>query len=491
MVSAPVPAARLAGNLLLVGAWLVLSRPTLAWLARTFADEASRTNGVLLAVAMVVLLVRAAPTIRWNVLASPPRARLMPLLVLGGGGLAQAMKAFLWDLNLVAAMAFIVGSHGLVGLYLPAARWRRGVVAVLAIVALLPFGPHLDAFLGFPARSATAHLVHATLAGLGVRVHSAEAIVILENGIADIDLPCSGVRGLWVGAIFFLALTWLDRRALGARWLATALAFAGALFGANFVRVLILVLLGHVARLPAIASLMHVPLGVFGFAAACALAVLLVRRLPAHAAVTSDPAVGRPLGLTVLAPVALLLLLATFTTTGAPRSATVATVALRWPASWQTAPLGLDRNETRLFAQHGARYAGKWRFQAGDATGTLIVVVADSFRAHHAPEICLASAGHTLEGTRREELGPGWPARIVDLDGGRATAVSWFQSRRHTTDSLMRRTLAELAEGDARWALVSVLFDRPAALDPATRTLLTRLHATIATALAPSARKGT
>jgi exosortase O len=476
------------GNALLVGAWLALSRHTLGWLLRRLAAPDARTNGILLAAAVLILVIRARPALHLRGLAQvQPRAHLLPLALLVLCALAQAARIWLLGSNLLASIAFAVGTYGLLGLYLPPLRWRRGFVAVLAVVALLPFGPHLDAFLGFPARIATAHLVQKVLAAFGVWVQSAEDIVILENGVAGIDLPCSGVKGLWVGALFFLVLTWLERRALGGRWLLAGLAVLTALVTANFLRVLLLVVIGFACRQPALAALVHLPLGVFGFVAACGVAVLALLRLPAHGQEQrASAATTRPLGFGLLPLLALLLCLAGRSVPDDTRARAVGPAEMHLPQAWRITALPLEHEEAGLFTHHGVQQAGKWRFQAGTAAGTLLVVVADSFRAHHAPEICLAGAGHRIDGVRRAALRLGRPLHIIDIDGHRATAATWFQSARTTTDSLMRRTLAELLDGEQRWALVSVLFDGPTGLDASTRSLLEDLHAAVATSLASS-----
>jgi exosortase O len=480
-----------AGNVLLVLAWLWLSRSTLAWLARCFVDASARTNAILLALALLILLVQARSTVSLRALVlAEPRLRLLPLGLFVSCALAQVFRSRLLDSSILASASFVVGTHGLAGIYLTQTQWRRGWIAVLVAVALLPFGPHIDAFLGFPARVATAHLVRNLLGAAGVAVQSADAILIFENGVADVDLPCSGVKGLWVGGVFFLALTWLEKRSLGWRWLAAGFASLTALVAANFLRVLLLVSLGFACRQPALATLVHLPLGVFGFVMACALAVVLVRRLPARPADRpGDAALERPLGLGALPLLGMLLGLATLGTGGTqPRGFALAEIRL--PAAWSLTPLPLEDKESRLFERHLAQQASKWRFRLGQREGTLLVVVADSFRAHHAPEVCLASAGHKIDGVRRELLAPGLPIRLIDTDAYRTSIATWFQSASTTTDSLLQRTLAELLHGDRRWALVSVFFDQATSLDAETSTLLQQLHAAVSDSLIAPARKG-
>ena len=489
------PAVTAVANVLLVSAWLWLSGPTLGWLGRRLADPSNRTSGILLAAALLILLARACG--RFDLGATihgAPSGRLVPLVLLVLCAFGQFLKVRLFDSNLLAAMGLVVGSHSLAGLYVSAQRWRRGWVFVLFAMALLPLGPHLDAFVGFPARIATARLVEQVLRACSVPVQSAEAILILENGVANIDLPCSGVKGFWVGGIFFLALTLLERRALGLRWLLAGLAFVSSLALANFLRVLCLVVTDLALGRPALANLIHLPLGVFGFVISCALAIVLIRRLVEPDPGRPEPAVARAGGPAIGLTGLLALMFALLSIARSSERSAVATihpVEIRFPVNWVITPLALDEKETRLFEHNAAHQVGKWRFRAGEQQGTLLVAVADSFRSHHAPEVCLEGSGHRVDDIRRAFLAPDVPIKLIDIEHHRASAATWFQSSTATTDSLMDRMLAEFLAGDRRWALVSVLFDVRSSLDESTSALLRRLHAAVAVSLAVSInRKG-
>jgi exosortase O len=480
------------GNALLVGSWLWLCRPTLGWLARSLVAPDARTNGILLAGALLILLLRARGSVDLRRLPfCQARLRPLPLALFAGCALGQCLKSHLLDSNLLASMGFAIGSHALAGLYLAPSQWRRGWVLALFAVALLPFGPHLDAFLGFPTRIATAHLVEQVLHASGVPVQSTEAILIFENGVASIDLPCSGVKGLWVGGIFFLALTGIEKRELGLRWLLAGVAFMACLAAANFTRVLLLVVIGFAFGQPALAGLVHLPLGVFGFVVACGLAIVLLRRLPRHGGdrpcATPEPS---PLRVGAFLLAGILMTFAAARTAERPLLRPIQPAAIYFPSDWTVTSLPLDTKEALLFERHDGHQAGKWRFQVGQATGSLLVVVANSFRAHHAPEVCLAGVGHRVDGIRREALAVAMPIKFIDIDHHQATAATWFQSASATTDSLIERTLAEYFHGERRWALVSVLFDRQATLDRATSALLQQLHAAVGASLHADNRKG-
>jgi exosortase O len=296
------------------------------------------------------------------------------------------------------------------------------------------------------------------------------------------------VKGLWVGGIFFLALTWIEQRALGRRWLLTGGLFLMALIVANFMRVLLLVVIGFVCGQPELARLVHLPLGVFGFVAACTMAVILVRRLPGQG--RNDLAdAPSPLRHGVFLLAGLLLLLGAKTPSGRTNAPALKSEEIQFPLPWTVEPLPFDAKEALLFQRHEGQGAGKWRFRVGQTQGWVLVVVADSFRAHHAPEVCLAGSGHKIDGIRREDLGDRRPIKFIDIDQHQASAATWFQSSRTTTDSLMGRTLAEFLHGERRWALVSVLFDQPTTLESSS-ALLRQLHTAVGASLRGGQQKG-
>ncbi len=112
---------------------------------------------------------------------------------------------------------------------------------------------------------------------LGVHSVGIDTILVFENGISQVDLPCSGVQSLWTGGLFLLAATWIERQRINLRWLLVLLVFTAALLAANLARVGVLVAVGEVSGMRLLAEMLHVPLGVLGFVAACALAVSLLR----------------------------------------------------------------------------------------------------------------------------------------------------------------------------------------------------------------------
>jgi exosortase O len=262
--------ARLAMNAVILGLWLWLYRPVFDYLAIIFSREDFRTNQlVLLGVIILVAFQMRKGHLRPRLDARPQLYLPALTLVLGGSALYLVVERFL-DINTLSASLFGLASYGLLGLWMQPRRWRQGLPAAVLLIGTLPFGEHMQTFVGYPMRIWTANIVRDGLARAGVASLGVDTILIFENGVSQVDLPCSGVKSLWTGLLFLVAATWIERRPLNLRWVLTALVLAGLLFVANLARVAVLVTVGQVAGWQLMARMLHVPLGVLGFCAACA-----------------------------------------------------------------------------------------------------------------------------------------------------------------------------------------------------------------------------
>ena len=218
---------QLGANAALAGVWLALYRPVFDYLATVFTREDFRTNQLVLIGILVLIALQmrgnaarprldAAPQLRWPAF----------LLVLGASIGFLVAERFL-DVNSLSATLFGLATYGLLGLWMQPARWRSGLPAALLLIGVLPFGDHLQTFVGYPMRIATAGIVRDGLAAAGVHSVGVDTILVFENGISQVDVPCSGVKSLWTGMLFLLAATWIQRKPINARWLLVAAIFAG------------------------------------------------------------------------------------------------------------------------------------------------------------------------------------------------------------------------------------------------------------------------
>lgn len=459
-------APQLVFNLVILAAWLWLYRAMFDYLGVIATREDFRTNQLL--------LLGIGALIAWQIRSgrlelqfhATPRPYRLPLFLALGASLAYLVVERWLDINTLSAILFGLGTYGLLGLYLAPTSWRQGLPAALLLIGVLPFGEHMQTFIGYPMRIATAEIARNGLLWFGAPSGGIDTILILENGVAQIDLPCSGVKSLWTGALFLLAATWLDRRVVNARWFAVALLFALLLFAANVVRVGALVVSAQVFDLPMLAQMLHVPLGVLGFGAACAASVVLLRLC--HAAPIQSSAIkNAPAPARYLAP-ALLTGIVVMGMLYAPRPQTglnAPAPAWNFPAALRVTPLPLKPDEIAWLTRDGAESATRFRFNYQGVSGSLILVPSKTWRAHHYPERCFQVYGLSMDESHAQLVTQNFPVRAVALrdptTNARLNAAYWFQSAARTTDDYGTRVWADTAGAAERWVLVSILFDAP------------------------------
>jgi exosortase O len=465
-------AVHLLANAVIVGPWLWLYRSVFDYLAVIFSRDDFRTNQIVLVGVVVLIVVRMHKEFARPRLDASPQLHLPALaLALGGSALYLLVERFL-DINTVSASLFGLASYGLLGLWMEPRRWREGLLAALLLVGTLPFGEHMQTFIGYPMRLLTAAIVRDGLAGVGVPSVGVDTILVFENGVSHIDLPCSGVKSLWAGALFLVAATWVEHRRLNLRWLLTLAVFGALLFVSNLVRVAVLTAVGVVAGWRLLAEMLHVPLGVLGFAGACAAAAALLRwfcgkggsgRGDSRIAPAARPAWLSP------ALVAAVLAMALLYT---PRPQTVlAQSSGGWnlPPGLAAEPQPLQPEEIEWLTRDGAESASRFRFAwHGDGetiSGSVIFIASTTWRAHHNPERCLMLYGLSLDDSHTHLVRTDFPVRYISLGanqgGGRSLRAGtyWFQSARRTTDDYATRIWADAALERDRWVLVSILFD--------------------------------
>jgi exosortase O len=467
----PVNRLQLGLNLAIVATWFWLYWPLYDYLTIIFSREDFRTNQLLLLGIVALIAQRiyqAGVRPRFD---AAPRLTPLPLTLALGGSLLYLLAERFLNVNTLSTTLFGLASYGLLGLWLSPARWRQGLPAALLLIGTLPFGDHLQTFVGYPLRILTAAIVRDGLAALGVVAVGIDTILVFENGVSQVDLPCSGVKSLWTGALFLLAATWVEQRPFNRRWLGTAVLFAFLLFAANLARVAILVGVGEVLGWRLLAEMLHVPLGVLGFVAACAAAVWLLRRttpFTIHNHALSQANVS-PFTIhnspTWLAP-GLLITIALMALAYTPRPQTgLSQAAPNWsfPAEMHVEPLPLKPDELAWLTRDGADAAGRYRFAWGEVSGSMILITSHTWRAHHRPERCFEVYGLSLEESHTYLIEPDFPLRQVSLgsssDPAQYAAAYWFQSAGQTTDDYATRIWADLSLERQRWVLVTILFD--------------------------------
>jgi exosortase O len=378
-------------------------------------------------------------------------------------------------------------------------RWRQGLPAALLLVSVLPFGEHMETFIGYPLRLATARLVSSGMAVLGIPKLGVDTILVFENGLSQVDSPCSGVKSLWTGGLFLLAATWVESRPLNRRWLLAGILFVMLLLASNLLRVAVLVSVGQAAGWRLLAEMLHVPLGVIGFAAACLLLVVMLRWTGSHP--RSEPAgsphrsPARPTWLAPILGIFLLLLVLIYTPRTQPAAAaSLPGLGMEFPAELLAEPWQLSQDELDWLTNQGSLpvSAARWRFEWRGMTGSLLFIHSSTWRAQHRPERCFTVYGLEVQGSQPYLADSDFPMRQLSLgkpgdQQSLYTAAYWLQSADRITEDYAARIWDDLAPQPQPWVLVTVLFDQPHDLQqPGALTLFTALRESLQTSLEPN-----
>lgn len=173
-------------------AWLTLHAAALwphgLWAARRLADGSDDPLGIAALAALLLWLLRAAPTLR----VSPQ----FGWLAAAGALTATATAAALWAPPLPAAMVAALALAAHLFAWLPA-RVARAPLAGLALLAL-PLVASLQFYVGYPLRVFTAEFSAWLLRAAGQAAERSGAAMTVNGHLVIVDAPCSGVQIAWL-----------------------------------------------------------------------------------------------------------------------------------------------------------------------------------------------------------------------------------------------------------------------------------------------------
>ncbi|MFM2314112.1 MAG: hypothetical protein RLZZ04_3388 [Cyanobacteriota bacterium] len=452
--------------ILVLSIWLLGNIWTYQWLIESLQDT-NYLNLILFSIGFVALLTQLTRANFFKTESFKFQFSPYPFLLMIGGEMGAIILK--WSLNVpqLTLLCFILGSYGLIGLFISAAAWDRGLTLATITACVVPFLVAFNSGLGFPVRVITAHAVAQALGDFHLSAVSSHDIIVMENGIAQVDLPCSGMKSLWTGTVFLLGATWLESRQLGFRWLLVAIANLLFLIAANIIRVLILVITIEVLGQQQIADVLHLPLGIVGFIIASGLTWILLQQVPTvpqnspNLSLTSEPKYPHQLNnrfnyQRLLSIVIILGIIGQFQPF---QSAPIALQAIDLPPAIATETLPLTPAETDFFASPANPVVQKLSFQSDRLTGSMLMVASDTWQSHHPPELCFLGNGFKVDSMNSTLLNDSIHARWLSLQNGELSAAYWFQSEQSTTDDFVARIWDHISQRNKTWVLVSVLFD--------------------------------
>lgn len=464
----------------LIGIWTVTNIWTFSW----FIDSlkySSPLNLIILGIVFVALAIQLWRNQLFQLESLTPQFKLSPLLLMFGGEIIAIIIKWTIAIPQLSLLCFILASYGLLGLFINSQTWQKNLVLAIITACILPFAIAFDSGLGFPLRVITAHIVAEFLSMWHLSAISSHDIILMENGIAQVDLPCSGMKSLWTGTVFLLGATWLENRRLGFAWLLLACTNIFFLVIANLARIFTLVLLVEVFQQKQIAEVLHLPLGVIGFIWAIIFTWILLQKIPRQnetlpVITTSNSA---KLNLNWLLTIVFVLgIIGQITPFLSPATA-LNSIQLP-PEIAVTENLALSETESNFFANSGNPLVEKVRFQSANLSGSMLLVASNTWHSHHPPELCFVGNGLKVDRMESQLMNNKIHARWLSLENNQLSATYWFQSSQETTDNFISRIWEDITHSNKTWVLVSVLFDNsPNSTDNEVQHLITTMYQTI------------
>ena len=447
---------------LLITVWILGNIWTFQWFIESLTI-ASPLNIIILATIIIFFLVQLWRNKFFPVNFTSPQLNIYPIFLMIGSEITAILLKWLINIPQLTLLCFILGSYGLIGLFIPPKIWQKNLIIAVITACIIPFSIAFNSGLGFPVRVITARTVAQTLADFHLSAISSHDIIIMENGIAQIDLPCSGMKSLWTGTVFLLGATWLENRQLGLRWLLVAFANIIFLIFANVIRVFTLVIIIEIWQQKEIAQILHIPLGIIGFIIASTLTWILLQKNPRHtetlSVIQKVNSSQKQINLNWLLPVVIILGIIgqfqPFTTSQTDF------VSIQLPQEISTETLSLTETEAKFFDNQNTPLVEKLRFTTNNLSGSMLIVGSNTWQAHHPPELCLAGNGLKIDTMRSQLINNRINARWLSLQNGALSATYWFQSSDKTTDDFISRLGDYITHSNKTWVLVSVLFDHP------------------------------
>lgn len=458
---------------LLALAWFWANISAVKWLLSSFV-EIPTLYKIVIGFLIVALVVRSSGNSVSAALEEdrPPGfspnfvLRRYPLLLMLGAGICSIALQCIIDIKQITILLFILGTYGLCGLLVEPNFWQKNLPVAGLLACILPFNTQLNSGLGLPARVLTAQVVEQLLSMLHVGAISSYDIIVLENGIAHVDVPCSGIKTLLVGTLFLLAATWLECRKLSLIWVAVCAANFLMLISANALRVAVLVLVAQVFQQPTYAAMLHVPLGIVGLICACFLSWLMLQKVPKFQETKEiDFNSQRNLEIFRNQPWAKPGLIVAVAVLGAisqlyhVETDKLAIAPLKFPEQIVSESIPLNASEQKFFGNYPGTQTEKKRFVSGNLRGSMLTVASTSWQTYHAPELCFIASGIPVNRIEKKQLTPAVTARWLSLKDNQLSAAYWLQSAKQTTDNFLSRIGSDITHKNHTWVLVSILFD--------------------------------
>ncbi|MBI4130496.1 archaeosortase/exosortase family protein [Candidatus Roizmanbacteria bacterium] len=431
-------------------------------IAQTFSSPFFRINAIAFIVVTGVFLVDLLK--QRTDLFKPSSQKQLSIAVIGllGTLIVYTINQLWFQFSIVPSLLVFVGLYFLLGQMIEASLWKRSGLFILLLIMTLPLLERVQKFWSFPLRQSIATLVTQLLNWIGHPSITQSSVIVTENAAAVVDLPCSGIKSIYIGIVIMLTIFLLQRVSLSLKTMVVGLFYLFLLYLFNVWRVFNLVYIHTILEMPEMGNRIHVTLGIIGFAASIVSLYWLTKRfLTEKKNENEKPLVSITPGPTRLQQVLfvsmLLLTIVIYTTASITPHAEKQEIHLSLETLSVT-EASFQESESLYFQSPEIAFSKKFTGQTAHQTPyTVIVVGSSSARVHHDPETCLQSIGHTIVDSQVLSYDQ-HPVKQLSLNQGMDQVYYWYRSGDEVILDYSERVWEEVQDSKKIWTLIQVGF---------------------------------
>lgn len=454
----------------------ILFQSPLSWLFQSLQVSEYRLHSLLLIGFAIFLTLKNWRRNPKKVL-SPTKfnVEILPMTLFLSGIIGFVITEKFFDIDVISCLFLGLTVYGFTGFYMEINEWRNSSVFVLLFSVCLPLSYHIETFFGFPLRILSAKVAETFFSLTGSQAHSTETVLLVENKLSHIDLPCSGIKSLWSISLFSLVLSIIEKYKINFWWTISFLSSWLLVASANIFRIILLMMTYSSDFPETVKESLHVPIGMLAFIGAC-VATHFIFGLTCRRA--APPVVIQKFFDRKSYWIVILILLIAISINQSTNQFKLAPEKTVPPQSQNSADsIALTDKEQGLFLRHGVIQFEKKKFHIRDLRGTAFLVLSNSWRGHHHPEQCIQGQGHLIETTKTLVIKDGLHVRSIKIKNSNNEVAYWFQSQEDLTDDYSSRIWSGLVHPNKPYIMVSLYIENGSRSDPlAFKELINDFH---------------
>lgn len=430
--------------------WLMISWSLLDWFFLNLTLHFDALHAVLL-ICIAAVWLKSINIKNFNFYTSSKAAVVLMCASL----LALILLKIFSPIRLFGFVFTMLFLYGLLGFLQSPRSWVKGLIPFGLLLMTLPFGRHLDVFIGYPLRMLSVDACYAVLKPFVPKLNTNASLLILENRASHIDMDCSGLKGLWIGLICLFTIGWVEKQAKLSKWFAVVFFMVTWLIMGNILRIMLLTLIHIVWVKPELDVLVHHAASVFFLISCVGGMYFILRQKGAYVgSIYPEKLPTASEKFTTISSVILaisLLILMQLPAFGETQPSNINTLEIAFAeANWQK--MKLSENEQNVYKREGVEALKYQKDQL-----QLILILNGDWRSQHKPELCYELSGYKISAMQAGLIQDSLHYKALRFHEQKSEALFWFQNGANTTDDFAEKVWNQLWSADEKWTLVSLL----------------------------------